>query len=117
MKWVARSETSPTETSPRTHSQQTVARWALTQKTVARPDSNLTGQEPTNRSLTDISPIRHTPKRTIVRTDINPNGHWPDPTVAQSLCPTQHPNILHIHVLNSENVNSFIYLITCKTYI
>ena len=41
---VARPDTSPMDTYPRTHPRQTVARWTLTRRTVARPESNPTGQ-------------------------------------------------------------------------
>lgn len=41
---LARPDTSPADTFPRTHPRQTVARWTLIQKTEARPDSNPIGQ-------------------------------------------------------------------------
>ena len=48
-----------------------------------------------NRRPTNISPTRHTPNGTLARTDISPTPQQPN-HFAQS------PNILHIHVLNSE---------------
>ena len=82
---------SPTDTSPRTHPRQTVAQWTLNRRTVIRPDSNptgqlpnwivtlpnsnLTGQQPTDRSPIDISPTRHTPNRKVARKDINSNEY------------------------------------------
>ena len=41
---VARPDTSPMDTSSKIHPRQIVARCTLTRKTVARPDSNPTGQ-------------------------------------------------------------------------
>ena len=41
---VARPDSGPKATSPRTHPRQTVGRWTLTRKTVALPDTNSTGQ-------------------------------------------------------------------------
>ena len=78
-------------------------------RTVTRLDSNLNGQQPTDRSPIDIRPTSYTPNRTVARTDINQTGHQFDPTVAQSLCSTERPNILHKYDLKSEE-GEFIYL-------
>ena len=52
---------------------------------------------------------RHYPYQTYAQQSSSPNGHWSNPRLAQSLCSTQNPSILHMHVPNFEKLE-FIYL-------
>ena len=86
---VARPGTSSTDTSLRIHPRQTVGRLMNTYPTESNStrqspdwrvtrlesDSNLTGQQLTNRIVIDISLTRCKPNRTVAQTDINANRH------------------------------------------